>query len=627
MIAKGRELGLDAHFVTRVFHEVIDDSVRSQQLMLLDQSKDEQKSLHRVAYQGLEGTYSHMAAKEFFSAQIDQCALSGYTTVEAAARALEAGDVDCAVLPVENTTVGNVTEVYDVLAQRSLSIVGEQVFRVQHCLLGVEQVAIEEIQSVWSHPLAINQCNRFLSTLNVRRGYLTDTASAARTIRERNDIHQAAIASEEAARAHGLKILKRDIADQKENYTRFLVVAQKPIEVDPRIASKTTMLFATAHQRGALLRVLEAFDEAEVNLSKLDSRPRPDVPFQYMFYLDFEGNLAEERVAAAIEKVRRATTFIKILGSYPMHHRKRTEPSLEAIVAPQAKPEPAEAPAAKQNGTAKAAGPAKAPKKKVSYKLASRQTKAEDTVLDIRGVKLGGPEFVTIAGPCSVESREQIMACARQVKEAGGQILRGGCFKPRTSPYSFQGLGYEGLELLAEAGRAYDLPIITEVLSPVDVQKVAETADILQIGARNMQNFSLLNEAGRVNRPVMLKRGMMATIDEFLNAAEYILQQGNHQVILCERGIRTFETSVRNTLDLASVPVLKGLTHLPVVVDPSHAAGKRDLVVPLALASHGVAPHGMMVEIHPEPEKALSDGPQALLFPTFAELMQTIHGN
>jgi 3-deoxy-7-phosphoheptulonate synthase len=261
----------------------------------------------------------------------------------------------------------------------------------------------------------------------------------------------------------------------------------------------------------------------------------------------------------------------------------------------------------------------------VSYKLASRETKAKDTILEVQGIRIGGPGFVMIAGPCAVESREQIMACARQVREAGAHILRGGCFKPRTSPYSFQGLGFEGLRLLAEAGRELDLPIVTEVLSPDDVERVAEESDLLQIGARNMQNFSLLKAVGRVNRPVILKRGMMATLDEFLNAAEYILEHGNQQVVLCERGIRTFETSTRATLDLGAVPILKRLTHLPIIVDPSHAAGRRDLVPSLALAAHAVGPHGIMVEIHPNPEEALSDGPQALRFPDFVDLMRGIN--
>ena len=258
------------------------------------------------------------------------------------------------------------------------------------------------------------------------------------------------------------------------------------------------------------------------------------------------------------------------------------------------------------------------------YKLASREFQGEDTAIRVNGVQVGGGTFTVIAGPCSVESEEQVVEAARIARRCGARLFRGGAFKPRTSPYSFQGLGLEGLQLLAEAGAEYGLPVVTEVLSPTDVEVVARHADILQIGARNMQNFSLLAEVGRCHRPVLLKRGMMSTIEEFLSAAEYILDRGNHQVILCERGIRTFETMTRNTLDLASVPVLKRLTHLPIVVDPSHAAGRSDLVVPLALAARGVGPHGLMVEIHPDPKKALSDGPQALAFPEFAALMRAL---
>jgi chorismate mutase/prephenate dehydratase len=357
---------------------------------------------------------------------------------------------------------------------------------------------------------------------------------------------------------------------------------------------------------------LSLLHEYKINLSKLESRPIPGMPFQYMFYIDFEGNTAEDRIAQAIEKLRSATTSLKVLGSYPAQHRAKTSPKVEVLASGAAEPE--EPPK-----------PAQPRKESVSYKIASRGHKPDDTIISIGGVKIGGPGFVVIAGPCAVESREQIHKCARYVKECGGQLLRGGCFKPRTSPYSFQGLGFEALEMLAEAGKEYDLPVVTEVLSPSDVEPVARYADVLQIGARNMQNFSLLSEVGRSNRPVLLKRGMMSTMEEFLNAAEYILDRGNHQVILCERGIRTFETATRNTLDLGSIPILKSLTHLPIMVDPSHAAGRRDLVVPLALAAHAVGPHGLIVEIHPEPEKALSDGPQALRFGQFAELMRKIY--
>ena len=259
------------------------------------------------------------------------------------------------------------------------------------------------------------------------------------------------------------------------------------------------------------------------------------------------------------------------------------------------------------------------------YKLVSRDFHPEDTVVDVAGIRVGqGCRPVVVAGPCAVESEEQIIRTALFVKKAGADMLRGGAFKPRTGPHTFQGLRDEGLKLLAKAGRESGLPIVTEVMSPDNVGLVAEYADLLQIGARNMQNFDLLREVGRIRKPVLLKRGMSATVEEFLAAAEYILAEGNDQVILCERGIRTYETATRNTLDLSVAPLIKEMSHLPIMVDPSHATGKRSLVTPMALAALVAGAHGVLVEVHPEPEKALSDGPQSLTFPGFEHLMQEI---
>ncbi len=258
---------------------------------------------------------------------------------------------------------------------------------------------------------------------------------------------------------------------------------------------------------------------------------------------------------------------------------------------------------------------------KQPFKLSSREFKPEATTVVVRDVVIGGTGLVVMAGPCSVETRPQTMAAAECVRRSGGHILRGGAFKPRSSPYSFRGLGKEGLQILAEAREATGLPIVTEVLAPQDVGLVCEYADILQIGARNMQNFSLLEEAGKVTRPVLLKRGMMSTIEELLMSAEYILAGGNPNVILCERGIRSFEKYTRNTLDISAVPVLKHLSHLPVIVDPSHATGQRYLVGPVAKAAVAAGADGLMIEIHPDPDKALSDGAQSLPLPMFEELM------
>lgn len=259
------------------------------------------------------------------------------------------------------------------------------------------------------------------------------------------------------------------------------------------------------------------------------------------------------------------------------------------------------------------------------YKLVSRDFHPEDTVVDVAGVKVGqGCHPVVVGGPCAVESKEQIIKTALFVKKCGADMLRGGAFKPRTGPHTFQGMREEGLKLLALAGKESGLPIVTEVMSPDNVGLVAEYADLLQIGARNMQNFDLLREVGRIRKPVLLKRGMSATIEEFLAAAEYILAEGNENVILCERGIRTYETATRNTLDLAVAPLIKEMSHLPIMVDPSHATGKRSLVPPMTLAALVVGAHGVLVEVHPEPEKALSDGPQSLTFPGFEQLMNEV---
>jgi len=255
------------------------------------------------------------------------------------------------------------------------------------------------------------------------------------------------------------------------------------------------------------------------------------------------------------------------------------------------------------------------------YKLVSREFKKENSVIDISGVKIGDTGIQVIAGPCSVESRDSLVDCARQVKAAGASILRGGAFKPRTSPYDFQGLGTDGLKLLAEARKETGLPIISELMDPRDTELMCEYVDIIQIGARNMQNFRLLMEVGKAGKPVLLKRGLSATLKEFLMSAEYIASQGNSQIILCERGIRTFETATRNTLDLSAVPVLKEETHLPIFIDPSHSAGRWNLVAPLAKAAIAVGADGLMIEVHTDPENALCDGAQSLKPSKFARLM------
>ncbi|MBI4607218.1 MAG: prephenate dehydratase [Planctomycetes bacterium] len=619
LIAEGRKIGLDAHIVTRVFHEILDDSVRTQQLYLLGSANEQHHGLKRVAFQGIEGAYSFLAAQKHFARSMDATTFIGYPTFAEAVEAVEEAKVDYAFLPIENTTAGSINEVYDLLAASKLWIIGEEVFRVEHCLLAIDSVPLSSIRRVYSHPQALAQCMKFLSTLaSCQLEYFADTAMAARKVKEDQDPTQAAIASEAAARQFGLKILARDLADQKENYTRFLVISPKPIQVDPRIPAKTSLVLAVPHEEGALLKALMVFHEHKINLTKLDgSRPRPGAPFQYLFNVDLEGNIAEGNVRQALDDLRSATSFLKILGTYAVEARGKTTPSMQAIVPP-------------GEAAARADAPDAAPaeprtSRPAARKLWSREARPEGTSVTLGGIRIGGPEIVVIAGPRAVESRQQVLACARHVKECGGMVLRGGCFRARSGAKGSP-LGLAGLELLAEAGRAYDLPVMTEVVAPADVGAVSRLADILEVGARDMQSLGLLAELGRVNRPVLLKRGMSATLEELLEAAERILEQGNQQVVLCERGIRTFETVTRNTLDLAAVPVLKHLTHLPVAVDPSHAAEDKGLLAALALAAQRVGPHALILEIEPDGESPGAAGPKALGFADFARLMRAVYG-
>jgi 3-deoxy-7-phosphoheptulonate synthase len=259
-----------------------------------------------------------------------------------------------------------------------------------------------------------------------------------------------------------------------------------------------------------------------------------------------------------------------------------------------------------------------------AYKLASRHFKPAGTIVKLGGVEIGGPKVVTMAGPCSIETEEQIEISAAIVAEGGAQVIRGGAFKPRSSPYSFQGLGEAGLKLIRAAAGRHGLLVVSEVMDAVQIPLLVEYSDILQVGARNMQNFNLLRELGKVRKPVLLKRGIAATIEELLLSAEYIMSGGNYEVILCERGIRTFETSTRNTMDISAIPVLKRLTHLPVIADPSHGTGKRDYVLPMARAAVAAGADGLLVEVHPDPDHAASDGAQTLRPEQFSEMMSQV---
>ncbi len=332
--------------------------------------------------------------------------------------------------------------------------------------------------------------------------------------------------------------------------------------------------------------------------------------------MEFTTMIVAMKAGATEEQINHISDRIRGFG-YTPHVIRGTERTVIAAVGPGDKKEHIEH--LKSADGAENAFPILQP-----FKLVSTEVKKQRTIIRVGDVTIGDGGFVVMAGPCSVEGREQLMTTAEAVVKSGASILRGGAYKPRTSPYDFQGMAEEGLKLLAEAREKTGLRVITEVLDTEDVEVVAEYADILQVGARNMQNFALLKKLGEVRKPIMLKRGLAATIKEFLLSAEYIVTHGNPDVMLCERGIRTFETATRNTLDLASVPLLNELTHLPVIVDPSHGTGKRSLVRPLAKATVAIGADGLMTEVHPRPEEAWSDGPQSLLPEEFDKMMREI---
>jgi len=616
-IDEARPLGLEAHFVTKLFHEIIGESVRLQQDVLQRNLNGAPASSSvSIAFQGIDGSYAHLAGRSFFSsASATNDSFVGFASYAEAVLAVESGRCAFGILPIENTTSGAINDVYDLLLNSRVSIVGEEKFLVHHCLVGLDDVPLSHLKRLYCSPLAVSECSQFLAQQSACSiEFSSDSALAVKTIKEGGDKFHAAIASEEAADMFGLKVLKRSISNQESNYTRYLIIAKNPVKVDARVPAKTSIVMNTLNKPGALVNALLVFKEHGINLTKLESRPIPSNNWEEMFYLDFLGNVDSDEVKAALAELTKLARFTKVLGCYPSCDIEPVtvipEPTLVSGATCSSETREVKIPATPKSGS-----------KDKGYTLVTREHKSSNTIIDLGNVQIGDGNFLVIAGPCSVESREQIMSCAKHARDNGAKILRGGVFKPRTSPYSFQGMGYEGLDLLVEAGKAFGLPVITEVMTTEDVERVAEKADIIQIGARNMQNFSLLKAVGQTRTPIMLKRGLSSSIEELLQATEYILAGGNQQVFLCERGIRTFETATRGTLDISAVPVLKARTHLPIFIDPSHAAGTRDLVPPLARAAKAVGADGIIVEFHPEPEKALSDGPQALRFPQFEKLM------
>jgi chorismate mutase/prephenate dehydratase len=558
----------------------------------------------RVAIQGTRGAFSEAAAR----LRWPELELVSCREVADVATAVREGRADAGCLAIENSLVGSVTPTYDMLHEAfgdgALHLSSEVLLPVHHALMAVPGARIEALTRVLSHPVALGQCRIWLGRhlSQVEQVSAWDTAGSAEIVARDKDTTQAAIGPSLAATTYGLQILEERIEDDPTNQTRFLIFTRVP---DPEPAAdlprKTSLIVWLDHRPGMLAAVLQAFAARGINLTALQSRPERSAPWTYRFYFEVEGTPADPRLAEALESIEALAARIVVLGSYLAWAGEGAVATVPQPAAPNHRPKP-------------------------DMPLFDRRQRPEGTIIRIGDLEIGGDRPIVIAGPCSVESEEMLLETAAAVAAAGADMLRGGAFKPRTSPYDFQGLGVRGLKYLAEARERTGLPVVTEVMSWEEVPVVTRYADVLQIGARNMQNFALLRAAGRSGRPILLKRGAGATIEEWLHAAEYVLAHGNPNVMLCERGIRTFERATRHTLDLNAVALVRERTHLPVIADPSHAAGMRSIVAPLTLASLAAGAHGVIVEVHPHPDQAMSDGPQSLDLAAFAELAGRIRG-
>ena len=574
------------------------------------------------AFEGIDGAHSQMALEAYFRARCSDgdAATLGAPSFRAAAVAVSAGRADVGIVPIDNAIAGTVRDGYDLLLEFDLVPIAEVVWRMDHRLLGVPGSTLDQIREVLAHPLVMAECGKFLSSLPHARAIpCEDTGVAAREVSRAGNSALGAIAPPSAAVRYGLVELASRVADHPENFTRFIVFrsrnsSQPELAVDesdgPR---KTSLILVTSNAAGSLSRCLGVIASAGISVAKLESKPTLGRPHQAEFYLDIDGDLLDTVHAGTLEELRAAAMDLKIIGSYRANAHVAVLPSGMAAslppltdVLPKVRFVPQKPP--------KASSSTNTPR-------AARDSRPHGTRVRIDGIEIGDGAFAIIAGPCSVESREQVLETAFAVRDAGAVMLRGGAFKPRTNPYAFQGLGWEGVTFLCEAGRSTGMPTVSEVMSIDQVERMAAQIDVLQIGARNMQNFDLLKAVGRTGKPVLLKRGLSATIEELIAAAEYILAEGNPNVMLCERGIRTFETATRNTLDLSAVPVLREKTHLPVIVDPSHGVGVRRWIAPMCRAAKAAGAHGIILEVHPNPPEALSDKEQALTFEDFRDIV------
>ena len=555
LVKQGRDHGLDAHYVISLYQSIIEDSVLNQQAYLQSRANpDSQKQQYCIAYLGARGSYSYLAASRYCDRrQVDMQDL-GCKSFDEIVQAVESGHADYGFLPIENTSSGSINEVYDVLQHTSLAIVGETTIEVDHCLLAKSGSTTKEIKTVYAHPQPISQCSRYLSLHpEFKLEYCSSSAEAMDRVMESDDSSVAAIGSAEGGALYQLEAIQNELANQKINQSRFIVVARKAIAVPEQLPAKTTLIMATGQKPGALVEALLVLKAHNLNMSKLESRPIPGTPWEEMFYLDLDANLSSSEMKSALKELERITRFIKVLGCYPCETVNPTQLSNSQLMI---EPDTSRVQNSNDNRN----------KPTSSNHLRSGKEHDQDaSQISCGQLQIGDGQFGALALVSLPQESELFSQKAKSLKEAGFQavILEG---------LSRQQNAEHNILAFKKSLYQFGLECIISVEHEAELKLAAEHGTLLLITGKQMHNHSLLERVGSLHMPVILERNTMASVEEYIDAAEIILSRGNQQLILCESGIRTFNDSVKPALDLAALVELKGLSHLPVLVNPSYAS-------------------------------------------------------
>ncbi|WP_299794018.1 chorismate mutase [uncultured Shewanella sp.] len=557
LVKQGREQGLDAHYVISLYQSIIEDSVLNQQAYLQGRANpDTQKQQYCVAYLGARGSYSYLAANRYCDRrQVDMLDL-GCKSFDEIVQAVESGHADYGFLPIENTSSGSINEVYDVLQHTSLAIVGETTIEVGHCLLAKAGSSINEIKTVYAHPQPISQCSRYLSLHpEFKLEYCSSSAEAMEKVIESDDPTVAAIGSVEGGALYQLEAIAQELANQKVNQSRFIVVARKAIAVPEQLPAKSTLIMATGQKPGALVEALLVLKAHNLNMSKLESRPIPGTPWEEMFYLDLDANLSSDSMQAALKELERITRFIKVLGCYPCETVNPTQLSNSQLMI-----EPDTSRAEHLGETIPDSDSETNKQLRYSKKYKQAATRITCGQLEIGDAHFGAIALISLPQDSSLYSQK-----AKLLKEAGFQavVLEG---------LSRQQDATANIIEFKKALHQFDLECIISVEHETELKLAKEQASILLVTGKQMSNKALLKRIGSLHIPVILERNTMANVQEFLEAAESILEQGNQQLILCESGVRTFNDSVMPSLDLAALVDIKAMSHLPILINPSYAS-------------------------------------------------------